>query len=130
MPHAKRVLVAAATGLLLAACAASQEAAGPAAPRDTALGPVLADSRGMTLYILKDDPDGQSTCYDRCARAWPPLAADAAARPDGKWSVATRKDGSRQWVYGGKPLYLWDKDKRPGDVTGQGVGEVWYVARP
>jgi predicted lipoprotein with Yx(FWY)xxD motif len=27
------------------------------------------------------------------------------------------------------PLYLWVKDKAPGDVTGENVGEVWHVAK-
>jgi predicted lipoprotein with Yx(FWY)xxD motif len=34
-----------------------------------------------------------------------------------------------QWAYNGRPLYLWQKDKKPGDVTGDGVGGVWHVAK-
>jgi predicted lipoprotein with Yx(FWY)xxD motif len=26
------------------------------------------------------------------------------------------------------PLYLWAKDKKPGDTTGDGVGNVWHTA--
>ena len=29
-------------------------------------------------------------------------------------------------VYG-YPLYYYAKDEKPGDVKGQGVGDVWYV---
>lgn len=28
------------------------------------------------------------------------------------------------------PLYYWVKDKKPGDVTGDGVNGVWHVAKP
>ena len=28
------------------------------------------------------------------------------------------------------PLYYFAKDKAAGDVTGQNVGETWFVARP
>lgn len=38
-----------------------------------------------------------------------------------------RTDGTMQWAYEGKPLYLWTKDTKPGDVTGDGVGGVWHV---
>jgi predicted lipoprotein with Yx(FWY)xxD motif len=28
------------------------------------------------------------------------------------------------------PLYLWVKDEKPGDTTGDGVNSVWHVAKP
>lgn len=31
--------------------------------------------------------------------------------------------------YAEKPLYLWQMDKKPGDVTGDGVGGVWHTAK-
>jgi predicted lipoprotein with Yx(FWY)xxD motif len=27
------------------------------------------------------------------------------------------------------PLYLWQGDKKPGDITGDGVGGVWHLAK-
>jgi len=42
----------------------------------------------------------------------------------------TRDDGSKQWAYKGKPVYLWGKDQKPGDKTGDGFNNVWHVARP
>jgi predicted lipoprotein with Yx(FWY)xxD motif len=47
----------------------------------------------------------------------------------GKFTVITRDDGSAQWAYHGKPLYLWVRDKAPGDTTGDGV-RGWNAARP
>ena len=41
--------------------------------------------------------------------------------------TTTRKDGTMQVTYNGWPLYYYVKDPKPGDVTGQDVGEVWYV---
>ena len=127
----KRFAFGFAAALLVAGCAATgEQAASPAMTRDTSLGPVLTDSRGMTLYTLTGDETNKSTCYERCARQWPPFLVANGAKPAGKWSVATRTDGTQQWAYNGKPLYLWDKDKQPGDVTGHKVGDVWWVARP
>jgi predicted lipoprotein with Yx(FWY)xxD motif len=131
MTPAKHALLGIGASLILAACAASGEhAAGPAMTRETSLGPVLTDLRGMTLYTLSDDKNGVSACYERCAKLWPPFLVANGAKPAGKWSVTARTDGTQQWVYNGKPLYLWDKDKRPGDVTGHKNGDVWWVARP
>ena len=31
-------------------------------------------------------------------------------------------------AYRGKPVYLWAKDQKPGDKTGDGVNKVWHVA--
>ena len=90
---------------------------------------VLADAKGMTLYTFAKDTKGASNCNDGCAKNWPPLAAAADAKPMGEWTVITRADGSRQWAYKGMPLYLWVKDSKPGDATGDGVG-AWAAAVP
>ena len=92
---------------------------------------VLSDRAGMTLYVFDKDPAGagKSVCNGGCAKNWPPLAASARARPHDSWSVIVRADGSRQWAYKGKPLYLWIKDHKPGDKTGDGFRGVWHVAR-
>ena len=44
--------------------------------------------------------------------------------------IITRDDGGKQWAYKGKPLYLWAKDAKPGDKTGDGFNNVWHVAKP
>jgi predicted lipoprotein with Yx(FWY)xxD motif len=46
------------------------------------------------------------------------------------WQVVTRDDGTKQWAYQGKPLYTWSKDSKPGDRTGDGVNNLWRVAKP
>lgn len=93
---------------------------------------VFTNAAGMSLYTFDRDAagSGKSVCNGPCAANWPPLAADSAAGADADWSVITRDDGSKQWAYKGKPVYLWVKDAKPGDRTGDGVNGVWKLARP
>jgi predicted lipoprotein with Yx(FWY)xxD motif len=94
---------------------------------------VLTNAAGMTLYTFDKDVQGSaSNCYDegdsKCATNWPPLFADAGATADGDFTIIDRKDGTKIWAYKGWPLYLWIKDTKPGDTTGDGVGGVWHTA--
>jgi predicted lipoprotein with Yx(FWY)xxD motif len=92
---------------------------------------ILADAKGMTLYTFAKDQPGVSNCNDNCAKNWPPLTAAADAKPMGEWTIVTRADGSKQWAYKGMPVYLWIKDAKPGDNTGNGVGNgAWKTAVP
>lgn len=97
---------------------------------DSEKGPVLTDDKGMTLYIFDKDKDGMSACYDACAQNWPPLMAPDGAKAEGDYGVTERKDDTYQWTYKGMPLYTWAKDAKPGDVTGDGVNDVWHIAQP
>jgi predicted lipoprotein with Yx(FWY)xxD motif len=92
---------------------------------------VLTNSAGMTLYTFDRDTagSGKSECNGPCAVNWPPLLAAADAKPGGDWTIITRADGARQWAYKGKPVYLWIKDTKPGDKTGDNVNNVWRIAR-
>ncbi|WP_334157462.1 COG4315 family predicted lipoprotein [Oryzomicrobium sp.] len=115
-------------GLLsLTACATPGDTMAPARMQ----GRMLVGANGMTLYTLDRDPaDGsKSTCIGPCATNWPPLYAEAGAKPMGAWTLVTRDDGRQQWAYKGKPLYYWSKDKAPGDAGGEGMANVWHVAR-
>lgn len=96
----------------------------------TELGVVLVDSAGMTLYTFDNDAPGKSNCNGQCAANWPPLKAEAGARPSGDLTIVVRDDGNRQWAIRGMPLYGWVRDENPGDTTGEGVRDVWQVARP
>lgn len=100
---------------------------------DTTAGEVLVDGQGMTLYLFDDDPEGESACTGGCAETWPPLhgtpTAGSGADPDLLGTIE-RPDGTTQTTYGGHPVYLYAPDHAPGDITGQGVGEVWWVVAP
>jgi predicted lipoprotein with Yx(FWY)xxD motif len=93
---------------------------------------VLTNAAGMTLYTFDKDAagSGKSTCNGPCATNWPPLAAPADAKVAGDYGIVTRDDGAKQWAYKGMPLYLWAKDQKPGDRTGDGFNNVWRVAKP
>ena len=97
-------------------------------------GVVLTDAEGMTLYLFTKDSRGESVCYDGCADAWPPLTVEEPPTvPEGlpgEVTTVERDDGSTQVAYGGMPLYYWQGDRRPGDATGQGVNDVWFVVHP
>ena len=97
---------------------------------DTQAGAVLATKDGMTLYTFDKDAANTSNCNGGCAKSWPPALASAKAHDEGAFTVITRKDGSRQWAYNGDPLYGWQGDRKPGDITGDGVGGTWHLARP
>ena len=91
----------------------------------------LADGTMMTLYTFAKDMPGVSNCNDNCAKNWPPLTAAADAKPMGDWTIITRADGTKQWAYKGMPLYKWIKDGKPGDASGDGMGQgAWKVAVP
>lgn len=122
--------LAVALALLLPAPASAQTLPAGVAVGQTAKGKVLTDAKGMTLYVFDEDKSGVSSCYEKCVDNWPPLAAPAGAQPVGDFSVIKRKDGSGQWAYKGKPLYTWHKDKAPGDVSGDGVRDIWHLAKP
>lgn len=112
---------------MLVACASPYAAS----PTKTEMG-VLTNPAGMTLYTFDKDVagSGKSVCNGDCAMKWPPLTAAASDKASGDYAVITRDDGSKQWAYKGKPLYLWVNDKKPGDMTGDGVNNVWRTAKP
>ena len=96
------------------------------------LGPFRTDAKGMTVYLFtKDVTAGESACYDE---AWPPVpVADGMTLSPGipgTLGAIERTDGSRQMTYNDIPLYYYAADTRPGDTTGQDVGEVWYIIPP
>jgi predicted lipoprotein with Yx(FWY)xxD motif len=91
---------------------------------------VLVNAQGRTLYTFDRDAHGKSACNAQCAVNWPPLHAAADAKPARDYTIIARDDGTKQWAHKGKPLYLWSKDANPGDRTGDGVDNLWRVARP
>jgi predicted lipoprotein with Yx(FWY)xxD motif len=127
----KGFFVSAATAAAVAAFATVAFAqTAPTKTASTDKGTVLTDAKGMTLYTFDKDSKGKSACNGKCAVNWPPLMASAGAKAGKDYTIITRADGSKQWAHKGMPLYTWIKDKKPGDVTGDGVNKVWHVATP
>ena len=111
---------------------------GPAmvnAGKNDQFGSFLVDDKGMSLYLFTKDTPNTTTCYDKCATAWPPLLTTGSAVAGtgldaSKFGTTTRTDGTTQVTYNGWPLYYFAKDKQAGDTTGQNVGSIWYLVSP
>jgi predicted lipoprotein with Yx(FWY)xxD motif len=124
------MLFTAAIAVMALAAPAYAQSTAPAQRAETSKGPALVDAKGMTLYTFDRDSGGKSACNGQCATNWPPLTVSSGANASGDWTVVTRDDGGKQWAYKDKPLYTWKDDKKPGDTTGDGVNNVWHVAKP
>jgi predicted lipoprotein with Yx(FWY)xxD motif len=96
-----------------------------------AYGDMLVDTAGSSLYLFQQDDSGESTCYDDCAQNWPPLTVDGeptrGAAVAASLETIERDDGNTQVTAAGWPLYYYAGDSEPGDTTGQGVGDVWWL---
>jgi predicted lipoprotein with Yx(FWY)xxD motif len=105
---------------------------------DSALGRILVDGAGRTLYLFEKDTSTASTCDGDCASLWPPftttgtpLAGEGASA--GEIGTTKRTDGETEVTYSGHPLYYYVGDTKAGDTTGQGLdlfGAEWNVLSP
>lgn len=99
-------------------------------------GEIVVDGKGMSVYYFTKDvkDSGKSNCTGDCLVAWPPvLTTNETPKVEGvtgKVGTIDTPDGKKQVTIEGMPVYLWEKDKAPGDITGQGVGNVWYLVAP
>jgi predicted lipoprotein with Yx(FWY)xxD motif len=103
----------------------------------TSVGATLTGVDGKTLYVFTKDSTGKSVCNGDCATNWPPYTvegdekATAGEGVKAAWlGTLTRDDGKTQISYNGRPLYYFSGDKAAGDVNGQGIGGIWFVATP
>ena len=122
------------------AAAGSAPAAGgaPIMTASNALGTIVVDAQGRTVYDFAPDTPTTSNCNGACATAWPPVAAPAslpASVPGitGALTSITRSDGSKQLALNGHPLYTFVADKAPGQTNGEGknaLGGLWLVLTP
>lgn len=101
-----------------------------------ALGKVLTDKDGRTLYFFSKDAAGTSACSGGCLTNWPIYAvADLstmkldAGLDKADFANITRADGKAQTTYKGWPLYYFKDDAAAGEAKGEGVGTIWYVAK-
>ncbi|UIR55630.1 hypothetical protein LZQ00_15335 [Sphingobacterium sp. SRCM116780] len=97
-------------------------------------GTILTDADGKTLYFFSNDTKGISTCTGNCLATWP-IYHNNKTSNDSKIDKSqlgeiTRNDGSKQTTYKGWPLYYFSGDNQSGQVRGDAVGKIWYVAKP
>ncbi len=99
---------------------------------DNALGSIVVDSKGRTLYAFTKDVDGTSTCVDGCAKAWPAVLVNGdiavgSGLDKGQFTTVARVDGTKQLKLGKWPLYYFSGDTAAGETNGQGSGGSWFV---
>jgi predicted lipoprotein with Yx(FWY)xxD motif len=141
------IVVTASVALLAAAGAAGAAGAGAAGARRaklevsrTALGSILANGRGFTLYVFTRDRRKHDSCVSigDCPRIWPILKTHGRPRLGAgvnRSLVGTIKlpDGRRQVTYAGHPLYTYLGDTGPGDTSYVGFSQFggrWYAIDP
>jgi predicted lipoprotein with Yx(FWY)xxD motif len=103
----------------------------------TKLGTILVTAQGYTIYLFAIDKPNKSVCFGSCAQFWPPLKGNptmaSGANLPGKFGTIKRAGGGTQATYDGHPLYLFASDKKPGQISGNGVsldGGVWNALTP
>lgn len=99
-------------------------------------GQIVVDAKGMSVYYFtKDTKDsGTSACTGGCLAAWSPVtttsATPAVKDVSAKVGTIATPDGKKQLTINGMPIYHYTKDKAPGDITGQGFNNLWYLVNP
>lgn len=96
---------------------------------------VVADQGLSVYYFTKNTKDsGNSACTGACLTSWPPVTSTTATPTvngvTGKVGTIPTADGKMQVTINGMPIYYYSKDQTAGDITGQGVGGVWYLVSP
>jgi predicted lipoprotein with Yx(FWY)xxD motif len=76
--------------------------------RSTAIGTVLVDSAGHTVYELDGDTAASGTCTASCQAIWPPVMTNGT-----------------QLVVNGHPAFTFTGDRSAGQTTGQGLQDQW-----
>jgi predicted lipoprotein with Yx(FWY)xxD motif len=101
----------------------------------SALGKVLVDDEGRTVYLFDKDEAHESYCTGACASVWPPVTtkgmpAVSTGVDASKVTVIRRDDGLMQVAYAGHPLYYYQGDTGSDDAYGQErdqFGAEWYA---
>lgn len=108
------------------------------------LGEYLVDKDGRTLYYFSNDFNGQNNCAGNCEALWPYFNVDnltADQLGDGleltDFATITAANGKKQLTYKTWPLYYYapavngvNTLEAPGQTTGEGFGNIWFVAKP
>lgn len=105
---------------------------------DATLGSFLVDQEGRTLYVFSADANGNSGCAGGCLDRWPVFNPDELILGEGldedNFGTIQGNDGA-QITFNGWPLYYFSPEgdgivEDTGETLGEGVGNVWYVAKP
>jgi predicted lipoprotein with Yx(FWY)xxD motif len=135
--------VVAAVGATFAVATACQSATNELNPsqehlavaNNPALGQVLVDDEGRTIYLFDKDEAHESYCTGACASVWPPVTTKGMPTVSNgvdasKVTLIKRDDGLTQVAYAGHPLYYYQADTGRDDAYGQDkdqFGAEWYA---
>lgn len=104
---------------------------------ETALGTVLVDGRGRTLYELTSDTPTRPACTGACLVAWPPVLVTAVPAPAAAGVSATfgavAAAAGQQLSVNGHAVYTFNRDTASGQSSGQGIrsfGGTWWALDP
>lgn len=109
-----------------------------------ALGSILTDKDGRTLYYFANDATSTNNCTGNCELIWPVFNVEnLTAQKLGTgldiadFATITTTSGKKQLTYKGRPLYYYapalngqNVQEAPGLTGGENIGGVWYVAKP
>ncbi|MFC9976763.1 hypothetical protein ACFVH6_38280 [Spirillospora sp. NPDC127200] len=107
--------------------------------RDPALGMIVTDGKGRTMYRFDKDRPRVSNCSGDCRAKWPvvPFNGFDKLKVEGVdkalVSFIERRDGRPgecQLLINGWPMYYFAKDAEAGDTEGQAVQNVWWAVSP
>ncbi|OXG03943.1 secreted repeat protein with Y-X4-D motif [Flavobacterium araucananum] len=115
------------------------------------LGSYLTDKSGRSLYFFSTDANGQASCTGGCELVWPAFSVDNLTADKlgtgltlSDFATITTTSGKKQLTYKGWPLYYYapvsgtdaygnggtNTAEAAGKTTGDGVGGVWFIAKP
>ncbi|QLE70729.1 hypothetical protein FGW37_03115 [Streptomyces rectiverticillatus] len=112
---------------------AKPAAAGVSVADNPALGKILVDGQGRTLYRFAKDSAWpmKFACTGTCLETWKPAepVEKSAVRgvPEKLITTVTRPDGTEQLAVDCWPVYWFTGDKKPGDTAGQGKQGLWFA---
>ena len=101
------------------------------------IGIYLTNSSGFTLYYRSSDApnSGNTTCNTSvCETNWPLFYQSSLNLPPGlspsQFSTITPYNSTKITTYNGYALFYWLHDAKPGDATGQGIGNFYVATLP
>lgn len=103
---------------------------------NSALGKIVVNSKGLTLYHNTKEIKGLIKCKGSCTSVWPPLIVNKGTKLVAGSGIKTsalskikRPDGRFQVTYYHKPLYRYFGDTKSGNIRGEGLGGIWFALK-
>lgn len=97
---------------------------------DPIKGDYLTDFQGWTLYV-NDNDKGNGEFFGSKSRVPYTLGSRKHIKLPANLTVITRSDGTKrikQFAWKGMPLYGYNTDNKPGNITGE-LGD-WHIVKP